>query len=159
MGYTKRQFIEAAHGKIGLSSYVFDMPVEKMQEAKQDLDAMMADWNAKGIRLGYPVPSSPEGGDLDDETNVLDAAWTAIIYNLALRVGDSFGKAVPPRTATVAKNSYNTLLSRAAMPTEMQFPSTLPAGAGNKPWIYSDPFVTGPVPTIDAGPDGPLEFN
>ncbi len=159
MGYTKRQFCVATFDEIGLASYVFDMPTDQFQKTMRRLDAMMAEWNAKGIRLGYPMPSSPEGGDLDAETEVPDSAWEAIITNLALRVAPSFGKQVMAETKTAAKRAYNTLLSLAAMPPEMQFPNTLPAGAGNKPWIYDDPFVRGPVDTINAGPDGPLEFN
>ena len=58
MGYTKRQFVEAAHDELGLSSYVFDMPTEQLQKTMRRLDAMMAEWNAKGIRLGYPMPGT-----------------------------------------------------------------------------------------------------
>ena len=159
MSYTKRQFVESAHNEIGLSAYVFDMPTEQLQLSMRRLDAMMAEWNAKGIRLGYPMPSSPEGGDLDAETEVPDSAWEAIITNLAIRVAPSFGKTVMPETKVTAKRAYNTLLSRATVPPEMQFPSTLPAGAGNKPWVYDDPFLTGPVEELEAGPDGNLEFN
>ena len=56
MGYKKRQFISAAFEEIGLASYVFDLQPEQLQSALRRLDAMMADWNAKGIRLGYPAP-------------------------------------------------------------------------------------------------------
>lgn len=159
MGYTKRQFVEDIHAEIGLASYVFDMPAEQLQRTMRRLNAMMAEWNAKGIRLGYPIPSSPEGGDLDDETEVPDSAWEAIITNGAIRVAPSFGKQVMAETKATAKRAYNTLLSRAAMPPEMQFPNTLPAGAGNKPWVYDDPFVTGPVDPLQSGPDGDLEFS
>lgn len=143
MGYTKRQFVEGAHNEIGLSSYVFDMPTEQLQLSMQRLDAMMAEWNAKGIRLGYPMPSSPENSDLDTETDVPDSAWEAIITNLAIRVAPSFGKQVMMETKATAKRAYNTLLSLATVPPEMQFPNTLPAGAGNKPWVYDDPFLPG----------------
>jgi hypothetical protein len=51
------------------------------------------------------------------------------------------------------------LLSRFAMPQEQQFPGTLPAGAGNKPWRQDDPYLPGPESQIDAGGDGPIEFN
>lgn len=159
MGYTKRQFVEAAHDELGLSSYVFDMPTEQLQKTMRRLDAMMAEWNAKGIRLGYPMPSSPEGGDLDDETEVPDSAWETIFTNLAIRVAPSFGKQVMQDTKTTAKRGYNTLLSRATFPPEMQFPSTMPAGAGNKPWVYDDPFLSSPTDPIKTGPDGDLEFN
>jgi hypothetical protein len=160
MGYSKRQFVAAAFEEIGLASYVFDLQPEQLQSALRRLDAMMADWNGKGIRLGYPLPGSPQDSDLDEPTLVPDSANQAILTNLAIRIAPSYGKVVMPETKAVAKDSYNTLLQRATMPPEQQLPATMPAGAGNKPWrVYDNPFIRPPVNPVDAGPDGPLQFN
>ena len=160
MGYSKRQFVAAAFEEIGLASYVFDLQSEQLQSAMRRIDAMMADWNGKGIRLGYPLPGSPQDSDLDEPTLVPDWANEAIITNGAVRIAPGYGKVVMPETKAVAKDSYNTLLQRAAMPPEQQLPATMPAGAGNKPWrVYDNPFIRPPVDPVDAGPDGPLQFN
>ena len=160
MGYSKRQFVAAAFEEIGLASYVFDLQPEQLQSAMRRIDAMMADWNGKGIRLGYPLPGSPQDSDLDEPTLVPDWANEAIITNGAVRIAPGFGKVVMPETKAVAKDSYNTLLQRATMPPEQQLPATMPAGAGNKPWrVYDNPFIRPPVDPVDAGPDGPLQFN
>lgn len=160
MGYSKRQFIYAALEEIGLASYVFDLQPEQLEAARRRLDAMMADWNGKGIRLGYPLPNSPQDSDLDEPTLVPDWANEAIITNGAVRLAPGYGKVVMPETKAVAKDSYNTLLQRATMPPEQQLPATMPAGAGNKPWrVYDNPFIRPPVDPVDAGPDGPLQFN
>ena len=160
MGYSKRQFVNAAFEEIGLASYVFDLQPEQLQSALRRLDAMMADWNGKGIRLGYPLPNSPQDSDLDEPTLVPDWANEAIITNGAVRLAPGYGKVVMPETKAVAKDSYNTLLQRATMPPEQQLPATMPAGAGNKPWrVYDNPFIRPPVDPVDAGPDGPLQFN
>lgn len=160
MGYSKRQFIHAALEEIGLASYVFDLQPQQVESALRRLDAMMAEWNAKGIRLSYPLPSSPELSDVDAESDVPDSANEAIITNLAMRLAPSYGKQVMSGTAIIAKEGYNTLLQRATVPPELQFPGTLPAGAGNKPWrTYNDPFLQPPVEPVTVGPDGPLEFN
>ncbi len=160
MGYSKRQFVNAAFEEIGLASYVFDLQPEQLQSAMRRIDAMMADWNGKGIRLGYPLPGSPQDSDLDEPTLVPDWANEAIITNGAVRIAPGYGKVVMPETKAVAKDSYNTLLQRAAMPPEQQLPATMPAGAGNKPWrVYDNPFIRPPVDPVDAGPDGPLQFN
>jgi hypothetical protein len=159
MGYSKRQFIEAAFAEIGLASYVFDLQPEQIEAAKRRLDAMMADWNGKGIRLGYPIPASPQDGDLDEQTNVPDSAYEAIICSLGVRLAPSYGKQVMPETKATAKQGYDTLLQRATAPLEQQLPSTMPAGAGNKPWrIYDNPFIRPPVNPVTAGPDGPIEY-
>jgi hypothetical protein len=159
MGYTKRQFISAAFEEIGLASYVFDLSPEQLESALHRLDAMMADWNAKGIRLAYPIPSSPQDSDLDEETNVPDSAYEAIICSLAIRLAPRFGKAVMIETKTTAKQGYDILLQRATFPIEQQLPSTMPSGAGNKPWrMQNDPYIRPPTSSVNAGPDGPIEF-
>lgn len=160
MGWTKRQFVEQAFEEIGYASYAYDLEPEQLQAAMRRLDSMMATWNAKGIRLGYPVPSSPEIGDLDEETGVPDRANEAIYLNLALRLAPAVGKTILTETKTSAKMAYNEVLQNATMPNEMQFPDTLPAGQGNKPWRWRDsPFIRPPKDPIDAGPDGPIEFD
>ena len=74
MAYTKRDIVEQAFEEIGLASYVFDLQPQQLESALRRLDAMMATWNAKGIRLGYPLPSSPADSDLDQEVGVPDNA-------------------------------------------------------------------------------------
>lgn len=160
MGWTKRQFVTQAFDEIGLAAYVFDLTPEQLQSALRRLDAMLASWNAKGIRLGYPIPSSPQDSELDTETDVPDSANETIYTNLAVRLGPSFGKTVSADTKTAAKLGYDTLLSRAAMPMEQQLPGTMPAGAGSKTWRNTDnPFLTPPVDPLLAGQDGEIEFN
>lgn len=160
MGWTKRQFIEQAFEEIGMASYAFDIGPEQMQSALRRLDTQMATWNARGIRLSYPLPSSPEDSDLDEQTNVPDSSNEAIYSNLAIKLAPSYGKQVMPDTKAAAKESYNTLLSRAAMPVQQQLPNTMPAGAGNKTWrIDGNPFIRQRVNTLLAGGDGPIEFN
>jgi hypothetical protein len=156
MGYSKRQFVEASLEEIGLASYVFDLSPQQVESAVRRLDAQMASWNALGIRVGYPLPGSPQDTGLDDETNVPDAAYEAIITNLGIKLAPSYGKTVSADTKATAKRTYDTLLSRAAMPMEMQLPASMPRGAGAK--AYDDPFVDNPEEPILAGRDGPLEF-
>jgi hypothetical protein len=73
MSYTKRQYVIAAFEEIGLASYVFDLTNNELLSACKRLDAMMAQWNAKGIRKAWrydqdpfmPIPVDPltTGGD------------------------------------------------------------------------------------------------
>jgi hypothetical protein len=158
MSYTKRQFVTAALEEIGLASYVFDLQPEQLETARRRLDAMMADWNGKGIRLGYPIPTNPDDGSIDEDTNVPDSANEAIICSLGVRLAPSYGKTVMAETKVVAKQGYDILLQRATYPLEMQLPSTMPSGAGNKPQRYDNPYVRPPRSPVDAGPDGPIEF-
>lgn len=160
MGWTKRQYIEQAFTEIGLAGYIFDLTPDELNTALRQLDSMMAAWNAKGIRLGWPMPSSPQNSDLDDLTEITDAANEAIYCGLAVRIAPTFGKTVGGQTQFFAKQAYDQLLAIAAMPLEKQLPQTMPAGAGNKPWRNNDsPFVNPPIDPLLSGPDGPIEFN
>ncbi len=157
MSYTKRQLIEAAFEEIGLAAYTFDLTPEQMQSAMRRMDSMVATWNSKGIRIAYPLPRNPDESSLDEETSIPDRAVEAIVSNLALRLAPSYGKQVAVEVKTSARQAYEILLARAAMPSEMQFPSTMPAGAGNRPYVTDDPFMPEPQSPVLVGPDGPLE--
>lgn len=159
MSYSKRQFVTAAFEEIGLASYVFDLQPEQLDSAVKKLDSMMAAWNAVGIRVSYPIPGNPDSTDIDAITNVPDSANEAIVMSLAVRLAPGLGKAVSMDTKVSAKQGYNTLLSRAAAPLEMQFPSGMPAGAGNKTWSVENPFLADPIDPLLAGPDSMIEFN
>jgi hypothetical protein len=159
MGYTKRQFVEGALEEIGMANYVFDLQPEQLQSALRRLDAMMMEWNAQGIRLGYPIASSPQDSDLSTETGTPDSAWEAVITNLAIRIAPGYGKDVRPETKVIAKNAFNTLLQRATFPLEKQLPETMPIGQGNKPWRWDNPYAPPPADPVDAGPDGPIEWS
>lgn len=156
MSWTKRAYIEQAFEEIGLAGYIFDLSPEQLQSAARRLDSMMLTWDAKGIALGYPFSASPENIDIDQETNLPTAANEAVYLNLSLRLGPGFGKTVPAETRTNAKLAYDAILALAAMPRERQFPDTMPAGAGNKPWrTHNDAFLrqpnTGPFDVDEAG--------
>jgi hypothetical protein len=131
MSYTKRDLVTAALAEIGLSSYAFDLSTDQLNHALIRLDAMMAEWNARGVRLGYSVPADAISSSLQDDSGLPDSAWTAAITNLAIQIAPSYGKTVSNQTLTVARQAWNTLLSRAAVPPEMKL-GMVPAGAGNK---------------------------
>lgn len=159
MAYTKRQFVTAAFEEIGLASYVYDLQPQLLQQAARRLDAMMAQWNARGIRLGYPISGNPDDAMLDTDTGVPDAANEAIICGLAMVMAPGLGKSLAADTKARAKTGLNTLQARAAVPPEMQLPGTLPAGAGNKPWGIYEPFLPRPVDPVLAGDDGPIDWS
>lgn len=159
-GWTKRNYIEQAFAEIGLAGYVFDLTPEQMQSSLRQLDAMMATWDSKGLRLGWPLSLTPGNSELDTVTGIHTWADEAVYLNLALRIAPGFGKTVGAETRTNAKTSYDTLLMRAARPLQAQYPGTLPAGAGNKPWRdHGDPFLRQPnEDPLQVGSNGQLKF-
>jgi hypothetical protein len=160
MGWSKRQFITQSLTECGLASYVFDMEPEEFESALYRLDAMMSDWNGKGIRLGYPLPGSPQSSDLDQQTDVPDEANQAIILNLAMMLAPSYGKTNSPTTAQMAKSSLNTLYMKSTTPPTIRMPNTLPLGAGNKSWNNGGRvFANDQDYDILAGQDGPIDYD
>lgn len=160
MSYTKRQFVEEAFNEIGYASYAYDLEPEQLEAAMRRMDAMMGTWYGRGIQVGYPIPTSPEDSDLDEETDVPDAAAESIYTNLAVRIAPMVGKTVSKETKVTARRSYLELLSRATVPREQQLPDTLPAGAGNKPWRIDNPFIDSPDENpLQIDSNGQLIFN
>ena len=158
MSWTKRDFIIAAFEEIGIASYQFDLQPEMLDLAKKRLDAMLAEWNAKGVRLGYPVSSSPSNGNLDDDTSVPDMANSAIYQNLALRIAPVFGKPVSADLKTSAFNGYNALITKNVEVPQMQFNRSVPAGQGNKLRRTYSPFLLPPDDNV-TDTDGSIDFN
>ena len=160
MAYTKRDIIEQAFEEIGLASYVFDLQPQQLNSALRRLDMMMGTWNAKGLRLAYPLPTSPSDSDLDQEIGVPDSAFEAMYLNLAIRISSGFGKVVSPDTKAAAKRAYNEVVANSAQPVEMQLGNeTIPAGAGNKGWrYYNNPFLREPQDPLTVGSDGILDL-
>ena len=159
MSWTKRQFVVQAFEEIGYASYTYDLQPEQLQAGLRRLEALMGTWNGRGIRLGYPLTNNPDNAELDVNSNVPDAANEAIYTNLAIRIAPIVGKTVSIETKQAARSAYMELLRRFTKPQEQQLPGTMPAGAGNKPWRQDQPFLPGPTEQIDAGDDGPIQFN
>lgn len=155
MSFTKRQFIEEAYGELGMASYIFDLDTDVLARALRRLDSMLAEWNGRGIRLGYPIPASPDDSDLDEPALVPDWTNEAVILNLAVRLAPGHGKTVSPQTLFAAKRAMDGVLARSAMPSEVQL-AGLPRGAGAK--SHDAPFLPSPTEPLTAGPDSELEF-
>lgn len=160
MSWSKDEIIVEAFNELALQGYIFNVGASEKQTALRRLDSMMATWNGKGIRLGYPVPSNANSSNIDDDSNIPDWAWEASYLNLALRIAAGFGKQVNPATAVAAKQAYDVVMLRMAFPPEQKFPGTLPLGAGNKAWTFNTrPFFPIPTQPLLAGEDEPIEFD
>jgi len=126
----------------------------------RQLDLMMATWNKRGIRVGYPIPSSPNESDLDDEIDIPDNAFEAMYLNLAVRISAGFGKQLAPQTRIEATRTYMELLSSHMSIIEQAYDHrAVPSGAGNKSWSFrSSPFLPIPVSPLTTGSDDVLEI-
>jgi hypothetical protein len=160
MSWTKRAYITEAMTELGLADYVYDLTPAELQSALRRLDTMMSEWEGRGIRVGYPMAGTPGASDIDAETSVPEVASTAIITNLARQLAPSFGKQVAQETMMTARKSLSTLSNTTTSIPEMQFPASLPRGAGQKSWRggYQNPFFPRPSSPVAAGPDSDIDF-
>lgn len=158
MSWTKRQIVDQAFAAVGLGAYAFDLTADERESALRALDAMMATWATKGLRIGYNTSTSPGSTDIGDDSGLPDYAIEAAYLNLALRLADAYGKQVSPGTAANAKQAYSALLAWVSKPIEMRL-DAVPAGAGLKPYRggYTT-FIRPGAQPIAAGPDSEMEF-
>jgi len=148
MGWTKRQYIVEAYTELGLSDYAVNLTPEELQTALRRLDSMMAEWEADGIRCAYPMAGTPGASNIDTVTECPEAANTAITTNLARQLSAGYGKTVSQETVAASKKSKASLRKLLSVIPEMQFPSTLPRGAGQKAWrAPASPFFPAPTST------------
>lgn len=131
MSWTKRDIVRQAYEDIGVASYAFDISPEMETAAVRRLDAMMAQWDAKGIRLGYPVSNTSDGSSVEQDSNLPSWAIEAVCSNLAMRVGGTIGKQITPVLSKVAHEGWLQVVTQCARPRERRL-DVMPAGAGNK---------------------------
>jgi hypothetical protein len=159
MAWSKRDIIQQALTEIGLADYAFDLEPAQWQSALRRLDAMIGQWEMKGIRLAYPMPISYANSSLDQSIDGHDTALEALYLNLAVRLAPQYGKTPSPDTKITGFQAYKTLLAMSAQPVELQINNNgIPAGAGYK-W-YGDPsypFLRPPVDGLAAGDDSDID--
>ncbi len=155
MSYTKGELVHQALNEIGIADYDFDIGAEQTESAMRRMDNMLAMWDTKGIKLGYPVAFDANGSTLDQNSNVPDSAVEAITTNLAIRIAPSYGKVVSIETKAIAKESLDVLFNLFATPPEMQLPS-MPKGAGYKNIDY--PYTPAPSDNLKDGDTAELDL-
>jgi hypothetical protein len=161
MGWTKREVLAKAFSLVGLAGYEYDLTGEELSDALSTMDAMLAEWDSNGIRVGYALPSTQGGSDINSQSGVPDRAYMAVAANVACLIAPSYGKVPSREVKQAAKSSYDTLLARSlATPPQTQLPGSMPAGSGHR-WRISNqrPFLARPVDPLLAGPDGEMEFS
>lgn len=155
MSWTKGEIIQDAFTEMGIASFSFDTGPEEQSSALRRLDAMMGEWNSRGLRLSYPLPNTADGSSLDEDSNLPDYALRAVIINLAIELAPGYGKTLSNQTLTNARKALTILYSRSAQPAEQQF-NQMPKGAGYKHTEWR--WTRYPSDKLVAGNDSELDF-
>jgi hypothetical protein len=155
MAWTKAQLVADAFGEIALAGHVFDIDPDEQQSALRRMEMMLANWEGRGITLGYSFAGDAAAIDADVDSGLPMSAVETVVINTAKRIAAGYGKALNAQQMQDARDSFTVLLKAAAFPPEMQLPAIMPRGAGTKPWRASRPFVnvpnTSPLAVNDGG--------
>ena len=149
---TKRQIIELAYASVGLAGFNYDLQPEQIEIARRILDSQMATWNAKGIRVAWPIPTSPDEGDVDETLDLPDYALEAVYTNLGIRIAPMHGKQVTPDFKATARLAYDAMLLKVVEAAPREMPGGYPLGAGHKS-INGHAWTVAPDATLSTGND------
>jgi hypothetical protein len=158
-GWTKEDIAKEALAELALPSYTFDLQSDDVIAIIIRLDAMMSEWDLKGIRFGYALASGPRDSWADQPSGLPDTAIFAVLPNLAVRIGAMFGREPSPSIKNTARTTFETMLTTFAKPTQYRWPSTMPYGAGNKPFRTNNRQYAGSsLPPTVQNPEDDLQF-
>ncbi len=85
--------------------------------------------------IGYTKIENP-----DDYLTVPDGALEGVIFNVALKILNSYDIDVGPTLYENAREGLDTIYRISMAPVVVRHPSTLPIGSGNECGVYSDHF-------------------
>lgn len=110
----------AQEGEQGIEPFEF-------QRSVRTLNRMMAEFNTRGIMLGYTIVSAP-----GDAITVPAGAISGMVYNLAVRLAPALDVAVTPALAQSANEGLQAMRIAGQTIGKMNFPGNLPIGSGNE---------------------------
>jgi hypothetical protein len=143
---TKRELILSAFSELGLAAYAFDLQPEQLQEALRRLDAMLATWAGKGIRIGYAGGNGM--GEIDTESTIPAWAQDAVTLGLAIRIAPAYGKTPSIDTKANFRDALQIVLGKCVRPSVRN----VSGYAGNSKQLAVS------QPDIEIGNDGVLNF-
>ena len=138
----KSDLLDMVFEECGRAGYEFDRSPGEDASALRRIDAMMAEWQAKGINLNYNFPTSFGKGAPTDPTGIPDAAMNTVAAWGAFRIAPGMGKTISPETRKAMADGLAFLAAETATIPTMLYPKTTQKGMGWKPWAIWYPFTT-----------------
>lgn len=159
--WNKRQIVVKALGLSGLAKYDgSDVSPAMLQDGISSLDAMMGEWDSKGVRVGYAQSADSNTADPAQVSGLPPWAIRAVYSNLAVELAGGVGREVLPRTAAIASASWSALNSYLGKPIPYKIPNNMPMGAGFKRQYYTGYFILDATDEeLEAGSDAELDFS
>lgn len=139
---TKRQIVEMAYEECSLAGYEFNLTPEETFSGLRKLDAMMAEWTVSSRDLGYNMPTTFGGGDLDEASGIPDAAISGTAISLAMAIAPAMAKVMSAETRSRLSISMTVIRAMCAkVPRSQKWARSTVAGAGNRRYYYGSAFM------------------
>lgn len=159
MATTKSDIVASALNKLAVTGFDYEIDPEELKAGVVALEYLMADWDARGIKIGYRFAADPETANISDPCGLPDIGYRAVVYQLAIDLADTYGKQVTQSIAAGANSAMTSLLSAIQFIPEMQYPNRMPRGSGNTlRWNRWNRFYR-QTDTLDADNAGPIDTN
>lgn len=129
MNITKGELVTRALKLLGVVDSITSADPEEIRDGLDTLDAMIAEWENHGIRLGYILPSGELPSMPDDESGLADVKVFGVAQNLAVNLAPMLGREAQPTVRSRAKLFYEGLFSVELI--QRQSDPMMPTGTGN----------------------------
>lgn len=156
---TKSDIATAALNKLGVTGFDYEIDPEELKTVVTALEYLMADWDARGIKIGYKFAADPETADITADSGLPDIAYRAVTYQLAIDSADSYGKQVTQSVSAGASSAMSALLNAIQYKPVVQYPNRMPLGSGNMRAGRNIQRFYRQYETLDADNAGPLDTN
>jgi len=149
MAKTKGDIVRKALRKIGVASSatLTQVEPESMADALEDLEDMMAQWDAEGIKIGYAFSVDPP--QPDDDSMLPDWAWNGAALCLANQIAIDYQRPVTPDMKTDAYEAKMAIRKAIVFVPSLARRNDMPRGQGFKPFINRNRFYIEADPLID----------
>lgn len=138
---TKRTLVEMAWEDCGLPGYQFEATPEENASAIRRMDAMMREWQARGIELGYYFPTAVGESDPDDPALIPDTAVNGVAGQLAMRLAPGLGKTMSAEGKKAANGAFIAIQASVQRLPDAQMTRNTPRGSGNPYWSTWQPYI------------------
>ncbi|MGL4756207.1 MAG: packaged DNA stabilization gp4 family protein [Aeromonadaceae bacterium] len=129
MSITKGDLVIRALKVLGVVDSITSADPEEIRDGLDTLDAMVAEWESHGIRLGYILSSSESPSMPDDASGLADIKVFGVVQNLAVNLAPMLGREAAPTVRSRAKIFYEGLFNVDLI--QRQSDPMMPAGTGN----------------------------
>lgn len=156
---TKSDIVNAALNKLAVTGFDYEVDPEELKSGVTALEYLMADWDARGIKIGYRFAADPETADITADSGLPDIAYRAVTYQLAIDLSDTYGKQVTQSVSAGATSAMTGLLNAIQWRPVVQYPNRMPIGSGNQRAGKNLQRFYRQGQTLDADNAGPIDTN